>query len=141
MNKVDWRGYETKYKPSVGAHTREVNRQAAVAARPEESDDGDYSPANESKSAHNISLEKYCGTVVDYFDHVEKQIKLNLLHQYLVSSEHKSKKDYENSSRPWTVEKDMDFSEDGAIVFFDKVQSEHWKTLQYTLFISICSFL
>ena len=38
--------YETKDKPSVGAHLRDVNRQAAASARPAESDDGDYSPAN-----------------------------------------------------------------------------------------------
>ena len=64
MNKVNWRVYETKDNPYVGAHLREVNRQYAAAARPAESYDGDYSPENESKSARNISLETYCGTVI-----------------------------------------------------------------------------
>ena len=64
MNKVNWRVYETKDNPYVGAHIREVNRQAEAAARPAEVDGGDYSPANESKSARNIFLESYCGTVV-----------------------------------------------------------------------------
>ena len=35
----------------------------------------------------------------------------------------------------------MDFSENGAIENFDKSQSEHWQTSQYTLFMSICYFL
>ena len=56
MNKVDCRGYETKDKPSVGANLLEVNRQAAAEAIPEEADDGDYSPSNESKSSGNHSL-------------------------------------------------------------------------------------
>ena len=60
-------GYETKYNPYVGAHLQEVNLQAVEAARPVEVDCGDYSSANESKSARNLSLETYRGTVVDYF--------------------------------------------------------------------------
>ena len=32
MNKLNCRGYETKYKPSAGAHIREVNRQATAAS-------------------------------------------------------------------------------------------------------------
>ena len=35
----------------------------------------------------------------------------------------------------------MDFSENGSIEFFDKAQSEHCKTLRYTLFISIWSLM
>ena len=35
----------------------------------------------------------------------------------------------------------MDFSENVDIEFFDKAQSEHWKTSQYTLFMYICAFL
>ena len=35
----------------------------------------------------------------------------------------------------------MDFSENSTNEIFDKAQSENWQTLQYTLFMSICSFL
>ena len=35
----------------------------------------------------------------------------------------------------------MDFLQNGAIKTFDKAQSEHWQTLQYAMFMSICSFL
>ena len=79
--------------------------------------------------------------MIDYFDHMEKQIQLHLIHRNIVSSEHRSKKDYEINSRPWSVQNDMDFSENGAIEIFDKAQSEHWQTQQYTLFMSICTCL
>ena len=141
MNRVDWRGYDTKDKPYGGARLQEVNRQSTTAAIPLEADDGDYLPANESKSTHNISLETYRGTVLDYFGRLYKQIQFYLLQQNRVSSEHRSKKDYEHNSRPWTVERDMDFSENGSIEIFDKAQSENWQTLHYALFMSICSFL
>mmetsp|Transcript_29629 Transcript_29629/g.62294 ORF Transcript_29629/g.62294 Transcript_29629/m.62294 type:complete len:179 (+) Transcript_29629:2455-2991(+) len=35
----------------------------------------------------------------------------------------------------------MDYSENSAILNYDKVHAEHWKTTQYTLFISIDRFL
>ena len=35
----------------------------------------------------------------------------------------------------------MDYSENGPIENYDKAQSEHWKTEQFTLFMSMCSFL
>ena len=140
LNEVDWRGYERKEGPSVASHLQEVERQAR-AARPAEADDGDYTPSTETKSARNLVLETYRGTVIDYLDHMEKQMSLNLLHRNLVSSEHRSKKGYERNSRPWSVERDIDFSENGVIENYDKAQSEHWITKQYTLFMSAISFL
>ena len=86
-------------------------------------------------------METCRGTVIDYFNHVEKQIKLHLVHRNLVSSEFRSKRDYEQNSRPWSAEKDIDFSENGPIENFDKAQSKHWKTKQYTLFMPVTSFL
>ena len=58
MNKVNWRVYETKDNPYVGAHLREVNLKAVAADRPEEADDGDYSPAMKAR-AHEIFLLKH----------------------------------------------------------------------------------
>ena len=125
LKQVEWRSYVTKETPSVAAHLQEVNRQAAASARPAEADDGDYTPTNENKSARNLVLERNRGTVIDYFDHVEKQIQLHLVHRNLVCSEHRSKKDYERNFRPWSVAKDMDYSENGPIENYDKAQSEH----------------
>ncbi len=114
-----------KEGPTIAAHIKEVARQASKA-RPADADDGDYSMTN--KSARNLTLETYRGTLVDYLDHKEKQMSLHILHRNLVCSKHRSKKDYERNSRPWSIERDQDFSENGAIENFDKAQSEHWQT-------------
>jgi hypothetical protein len=68
-------------------------------------------------------------------------ISSHILHWNLVSLEHQSKKEYKRNLRLWTIQRDIDFSEDGSIKNFDKVQSEHWQTKQYTLFILMFCFL
>ena len=75
-------GYETKERPSVVFHLQEVARQARTA-RPVDADDGNYSPANKNKSARNLVMKTYRGTVVDF--------GLHLLHRNLVSSKDRSK--------------------------------------------------
>ncbi len=52
-----------------------------------------------------------------------------------------SKLQYAQNSWPLTIAQDIDFSKNGSIENFDKIQSEHWITNQYTLFMSIISFL
>jgi hypothetical protein len=136
---VYWRAYVYKEGPSIAANAREIAQRAA-AARPPEADDSDYNPT-ESKTARNLVLETYRGTLIDYLDFLEIRLTVHLDHRHLVSTEHRSKKDYERNSRPWAVEQDIDFSENGSIENFDKVQSEHWVTRQYTLFMQVASFL
>jgi len=126
LDKVDWRSYVYKEKPTVQAHLKEVARQAAIQKPPDaDADDGDYTPLTENKTSRNIVLETNRVTVIDYFDHLEKQLVRHLLHRNLVSSEHISKKNYERNSRPWTVQRDIDFSENGSIENFDKIQPDH----------------
>ncbi len=48
---------------------------------------------------------------------------------------------YAQNSPPLTFAHDIDFTENRTIENFDKVQSEHLITEEYTLFIYICSFL
>ena len=86
-------------------------------------------------------MQTFRGTIVDYLDFLEKQLTSHILHRNLVSSEYRCKKDYERNIRPWIVARDQDFSENGTIENFDKIQSEHWQTIQYTLFMAILSFL
>lgn len=86
-------------------------------------------------------LETRRGTIIDYLDYLEENLSRHILHRNLVSSEHRSKQQYHRNSRPRCVEDDIDFSENGNIANFDKVQSEHWVTIQYTLMMSIILFL
>jgi hypothetical protein len=139
LDTLEWRDYEYKVKPTLATHAREVARQAA-AARPPEPDDLDYDPT-ENASARNLVFETKRGTVVDFLDHFERKILMHVNHRNLVSSEHRSKLMHDRNSRPLTLARDIDFAENGAIENFDKVQSEHWVTKQYTLFVSISSFL
>ncbi len=119
---IDWCSYTTKEGPTVAEHLRELSQQV----RPPGLDDGDYLPASETKTARNLVLETNRGTIIDYLDHFEKMISSHILHRNLVSLEHRSKKEYERNLRLWTIQHDIDFSENGSIENFDKVRSEHW---------------
>ncbi len=136
---VEWRDYEYKIKPTLATHAREVARQAATA-RPPEEDDLDYEP-HDCGTARNLVLVTKRGTLVDFLDHFETKIQTHIQHRNLVSTEHRSKLQYTRNSRPLTIARDIDFAENGSIENFDKIQSEHWVTNQYTLFMSIVSFL
>lgn len=130
---VDWREYCYKTRPSVAAHAQQV-------ARATDADDDEYTPT-ETAAARNLILETRRGTIVDYLDAMEQKLTAQIDHRNLVSTEYRSKTDYYRNSRPGAVARDIDFSENGSIEDFDKVQSQHWNTHQYTLFISICSWL
>ena len=137
---LEWRAYEYKEQPTLASHARVVARQAESARSPEQ-DDLDYDPT-EGSSARNLVLETKRGTLVDYLDHMELQMGKHIYHRNLVSSEHRSKLQYSRNARPMSVARDIDFSENGIIENADKkLQAEHWVTKQYTLFISIASFL
>lgn len=139
LEMVEWRDYVYKNKPTVATHAMEVARQAAAALPPEEGD-LDYEPTKNA-SARNLVLETIRGTLVDYLDHFERKMSMHIEHRNLVSSEHRSKLQYSRHSRPLSLARDIDFAENGTIENFDKVQSEHWITKQYTLFMSVSSFL
>eukprot|EP00984_Skeletonema_dohrnii_P024294 scaffold13403_cov120-Skeletonema_dohrnii-CCMP3373.AAC.1 len=139
LNEVEWRTYVYKEKPTVATHAREVRRQAA-AARPPGEDDLDYSPT-EGTTARNLVLETQRGTIIDYLDHLEKQLEKHIIHRNLVCSEHRSKLQYERNSRPLSCLREIDFSENGGMDNFDQVQSEYWDSEQYTLMMAIISFL
>lgn len=137
LREVDWRSYVKKECPKVA----EVLLAMSRSERPPNADDGDYSTGNETKTARNLTLESNRGTLIDFLDFFEIMIDSHVYHRNLVSSEHRSKKERECNLRPWTVHRDMDFSENGTIENCDKLQSEHWVTRPYTLFMSVFSFL
>jgi hypothetical protein len=80
-------------------------------------------------------------TLVDYLDHFKRKMAVHNEHPNLVSLEHRSKLQYTWNYRPLSLARDIDFAENGSIENFDRVQSEHWISKQYTLFMSITSFL
>eukprot|EP00957_Ditylum_brightwellii_P113930 8685363-Ditylum_brightwellii.AAC.1 len=136
---IEWHSYVYKSKSTIATHAQEVQYQAAAICPPEE-DDLDYHSSSEG-TARNLMLETRRGMLVDYLDHMEDQMARHTLHHNPVSSEHYSKLQYERNSRILCVACDIDFSENGSIDNFDKVQSKYWGTSQYTLFMSISSWL
>jgi hypothetical protein len=85
---IDWQRYTTKESPTVAEHLREVSQQV----RPPDADDGDYLPARETKTAHNLVLETNRVTIINYLNHFEIVISSHILHWNLVSLEHRRKK-------------------------------------------------
>ncbi len=138
LERVEWRDYEYKTKPTLATHAKEIARQASLY-QPPDVDDLDYNPT-ENASAQNLVLETKRGTLVDYLDHFERKMAVHIDHRNLISSEHQSKLQYTQNSRPLLLARDIDFAENGSIENFDKVQSEHLILKQYTLFMSITSF-
>jgi hypothetical protein len=136
---VEWRDYEYKVKQTLATHARQVVRQAAEACPPDQ-EDLDYEP-HDCSTVQNLVLATKHGTMDDFLDHFETKIGINIQHRNLVSTEHCSKLQYARNSWPLTIARDIDFAKNGSIENFDKIQSEHWITNQYTLFMSIVSFL
>ncbi len=114
-------------------------RQAAEARSPDQ-ENLDYEP-HDCSTARNLVLVTKRGTMVDFLDHFEMKIEIHIQHRNLVPTEHRSKLQYAQNSRPSTIARDIDFAKNGSIENFDKIKSEHWITNQYTLFMSIVSFL
>ena len=48
---------------------------------------------------------------------------------------------FERDRRPEVLSLELDFAENGALEEARKVQSEHWSTDSYTLFIEVAQFL
>ena len=119
--------YKYKSKPTIATHAQETRRQAAVV-RPANADDLDYDPTASSMSARNLELVTRRGTLVDFLDALEEKMKVLIEHRNLVSSEHRAKLEYHRNLIPLAGARDIDFSENGGIENFDKLQSEHWQT-------------
>ena len=138
-------------KPTVATHAQDVARQAAVARSSDtarsaasrsdiDTDDGEYSPTEKS-SARNLCLETTRGTLVDFLDTFEAMSEKHAVHCNLVATEQKSQLNYERNVRPLITKRDIDFSENGSIKDKRQAQSQYWVTIQYTLFVSITSWL
>ncbi|KAL7549077.1 hypothetical protein ACHAWF_012345 [Thalassiosira exigua] len=121
--KVDWRHYTYTTKPTVASHAQDVARQAASAraASTESIDANDDDYCTQSLSIHYT------------LNHVRK----NMRNIEIICSQI----DWERNVRPLVVKRDIDFSENGIIKDKHQVQSQHWVTIQYTLFVSINSWL
>ena len=136
--------YAYKEKSAVAQFSaqeaREEDITRAAARNSINPNDEEYNP-NEGSTTRNLCLVTRRGTLVDFIDSFEEHILVSIAHRITVSQEHCAKGQYSRNSRPLSISRDMNFSENGPIENADKVQSEHWNKKQYTLFTSTASFL
>ncbi len=81
------------------------------------------------------------GTLVDFLDAFEYMVKKHISHRNQVAVERRAQLAWERNVRPLMVSRNIDYSENGNIKDHMQVQSQHWVTNQYTLFVSIVSWL
>ena len=139
LETIEWLDFVYKTKPTCNTCKRSC--ASSTSSSPSGGCGFRYEQTNRNTSARNLELETMRGMLVDYLDHFERKMTGHIEHRYLVSSEHRSTLQYARNSRPLTFARDIDFAKNGKIENFDKVQSEHCITRQYTLFISVSSFL
>ena len=129
--KLIWRYYAYKKKPTVGT---------VVSQATSNSGDDAYE-SREASSSQNLVLLSKEGTLVDFLDDFEERIKIHIPHCVLVAQEERAKQQLDQNLRPHFIIHDHNFSENGGIDNVQKLQAEHWMNVQYTLFVSMYSFL
>ena len=138
---IQWRYYVYKEKSTMATVAAEAARQAdAIRNTNPDAEDEDYSNSG-SNSARNLVLLTKTGNLIDFLDAFEARMELHIKHRVLVSQEARAKRQFENNKRPFMISRDIDFSENGSIENLRKLQSEHWTSTQYTLFVAVYSFL
>ncbi|EJK73457.1 hypothetical protein THAOC_04918 [Thalassiosira oceanica] len=121
----EWRYYSQKRSPTLSTHAQQVA----------EDDDEEYSPT--ASASRSLTLETKRGTLIDYLDELVEKMARFIPHKNLVAVEERAKLNFGRNLRPLVCVNDIDFSENGSIENFRKLQSEHWLTNGYTLFISV----
>ena len=142
---IDWRYFTHSISPTVAAHAQEVARQAANARSTSsdnvDADDDEYLPSQDNKPTRNLVLATKRGTLVDSLDEFEEKSMKHTIHRNIVAQEYNAKTNYEQNWRPLIVTRSIDFAENGTIKDKHQAQSQYWVSIQYTLFISIISWL
>ncbi|KAL7490747.1 hypothetical protein ACHAWT_000278 [Skeletonema menzelii] len=141
---IYWRIYTHEPTPTPGNHAQDVARQAAAARAAGRDDvdanDEEYNP-NENAMSRRLCLATKQGTLVDFLDTLESMLKKHVIHRNRVAVERRAQLQWEHNVRPLMAKRDMDYSENGPIKDNIQVQSQHWGSNQYTLFVSIVTWL
>jgi hypothetical protein len=124
---MTWQGYTKKARPVAGG---------ALSS----GDDEEY--VENAKSARDAILETRTGSLVEFLDVFVCELKSHVSHRVLQEQIRSAQKEWHRNRRPGDgVAKNMDFSENADVKNARQLQSEHWRALQFTLFISIYDWL
>ena len=81
------------------------------------------------------------GTLVDFLDEVEVALNKSLHNRILLTNEYRAKQQLSQIRRPGMFSRDIDFSENGSLKNARELQSEHWTSVQYSLMVSVLSWI
>lgn len=126
--KIQWRHYVLRPRPAM----------TEFAAR--QNDDSEYS-SRDGNTLRDLVLETKEGTVVDFLDEIELALNKNVKHGILLTNDRKAWTQFEQIQRPGMFSRDIDFSENGTLKNSRELQSEHWRCIQYSLMVSVLSWL
>ena len=65
----------------------------------------------------------------------------NIHHRVLLTNEYRAKQQLAQIRRPGMFSRDIDFSENGSLKNARELQSEHWTSVQYSLMVSVLSWI
>ena len=103
-------------------------------------DNNEYNPAA-TTSSRNLCLTTTRGDLLKYLDEFERYTEKHAVLRNLVSTERRAQIQYEHNSRPHSVKRDIDFSENKSLKDKHQTQSQYYSTRQGTIMVSICTWL
>ena len=131
MPDIDWRYFTSVAKPTLASHIQEISAGSA----------GDEEYRTTENTSRTLCQATQRGNLVEFLNEFENESEKHAYHRNIVSTELRAQIEYERNVRLLVVRRDMDFSENGSIKDPDRVQSQYWATIPYTLFVSIASWL
>jgi hypothetical protein len=134
---LHWFNYAYRLKKTEGkkGQGRGGGSPRAAAAADE---DGAWEADVKSKELY---VQARSGTLFDFLDEFEPALRKHVVHRSTLSRQKAATLIFWRDRRPGCLSLDIDYAENGAIEEARKVQSEHWSTDAYTLFVAVIVFL
>ena len=128
MEEVFWAEYESQPVREKAANLKELA-----------GDDEEYQTS--VSNARECTLVTKSGCVTDFLDVFEASLTKHVPHRICHEVSKAADVMFHRNRRPFMFSKNVDYSENGPIENYKKLQQEHWVSSQYTLLISVYDWL
>ena len=128
MAEVFWAEYESQPVREKAANLKELD-----------GDDEEYKTS--VSNARECTLVTKSGCVTDFLDVFEASLTAHIPHRICHEVSKAADAMFHRNRRPFMFSKNVDYSENGPIENYRKLQQEHWVSSQYTLLISVYDWL
>ncbi len=91
--------------------------------------------------ANEVYVQACSGTLIDFLDEFEPALLKHMIQCSTLCRQKVAILIFERNLRPGSLYLNIDFAENRALVDARNVQSEHWSTDSYTLFVVVVLFL